>query len=197
MKKTLYAIILITLVSLTLTACTKKSDNQGLTGEGNGNEVAMNEEEESYNTSLLDLVKMGKSVKCTYEYSDEEASSSGTTYVSGEKTRSESIIKTADGEEETAYTITDGNTMYFWSAKDKQGIKMSVPEEDHEQDLDIPEAGETYQYNDQTLKMDYKCKPWIPDNSKFVAPSDVEFTDYDQIVKDMMEMSEQMNIPIE
>jgi hypothetical protein len=193
MKKTLYAVTLLTLVSLALTACTKKQDVG--TGE-NGQETGAGEEE-NYNASLMDLMKMGKNVKCTYEYSNDQASSSGTTYVSGDKTRSETVIKTSDGEVETAYTITDGKTMYFWSEEDKQGIKMSISEEDYEDDMDTPEIGENYQYNDQTQKMNYKCRPWIPDNSKFVAPSDIEFTDYDQMVKDMMEMSEQMNIPME
>jgi hypothetical protein len=194
MKKTVYAILLLGFVSLTLTACTKKVGEKGVTENGGAKETTANEGE-TFSSSLKDLMNLGRSVKCTYEFSDGQVTSKGVTYVSGEKTRSEATVVTPEGEEIISNTIVEGNTMYSWSDQDKKGIKITWSDEDMDEDMDLPEAGDSYEYNDLNKEMDYKCSPWIPDNSKFEAPNDVEFVDYNQMINDTMKMMEDMNIP--
>ena len=36
-------------------------------------------------------------------------------------------------------------------------------------------------------QMNYKCRPWIPDNSKFVVPTDIEFKDMTEMMQGFQE----------
>jgi hypothetical protein len=199
MKKNIYVIMLLGFLSLTLTACTKKVDDGGLTENGGDTGTEANGEEETFNTSLADLMKLGKNVKCNYEYTydgmdSEGQKMEGIVYVSGDKTRSEVKVRGEDGKEIVMNSITNGNTIYSWSSEENKGIKMTFSEEDMA-DTEIPETGDTVKYQDVKQEMEYRCVPWIPNNSKFEAPGNVEFIDYNQMIEDTMKMMEDMNIP--
>lgn len=201
MKK-LLIIPLIVLISLLLTACTaNKTGQKGTSGESkNSNTVAVepNEEEEISDASILDLAKLGKNVKCTYNSNEEETSMEGVVYVAGNKTRSDMKIKSEEGTEMDSSSITDSEWMYMWSSETDQGTKMNLKEMEalaskYENDNGSGEESDN-QYKDQTQKVDYKCRPWIVDNSKFDIPTNINFIDMNEMMKGLLEMSERINV---
>lgn len=195
MKKILL-VPLIVMISLLLTACTAKTGQQGSAGDENAATTSSGDEEESINGNILDLAGLGKKVKCTYAYDNENMSMSGVVYVSGSKTRSDATIKMSDGTENSMSTITDGEWMYMWTSESQQGTKMNLQEMKQTADEYKTDEGngQTNQYRNQTQDVDYKCRPWIVDNSKFDIPSDVNFIDMNEMMKGIIDMGKGMNL---
>lgn len=202
MKK-IYTVALLLITSLTLTACTsndeknakKTSVDKNLQESQESNEVVENiEKEENLKANILDLMKLGKSVKCTYEVKSEDATTKGQTYVSNGKTRTEMTIDAADGTKIDSFTITEGDWMYMWSSESEQGNKISLKEmESAAKDAVTENSENEASYNDQMEKVDYKCSPWIADDSKFNIPTNIEFIDLSEMMKGFLEMSK--NLP--
>jgi len=204
MKK-LFIIPLIVMISLLLTACTanniekkgKPSENKG----SNTTNVETNEEEEISDSSILDLAKLGKNAKCTYNSDEGGTIMEGVVYVSGNKTRSDMKITTAEGTKMDSSSITDSEWMYMWTSETDQGTKMNLKEMEalaskyENEDGSVEESD--YQYKDQTQKVDYKCRPWVVDNSKFDVPTNINFIDMNEMMKGLLEMSEKFNIQVE
>jgi hypothetical protein len=133
--------------------------------------------------SLKELITANVPQKCTFSATDETGSTEGTTYVSGGKVRSDATV-TDEGETTVSHMISDGKTNYIWTDGEKNGFKMTVPEEDAE-DISAPDSADTPVSNevDMDQKTDYKCAAWIPDNSVFVPPTNVTFTDFSQMME--------------
>lgn len=197
MKKSIYTIALLVVISLTLTACTKKGtqDSNLTSGSQDAQEtVEYADGEENINANILDLMKLGKSVKCTYELQSEGATTKGETYVSNGKTRSEITIDMEDGTKMDSYTISEGDWMYMWSSESDQGTKISLKEmESTVEDENIEDTGNEVDYNNQMEKIDYKCSPWIADDSKFEVPTNIEFVDFTEMMQGYIDMSK--NLP--
>jgi major membrane immunogen (membrane-anchored lipoprotein) len=197
MKKLLIVPLLV-MISLLLTACTSKTTEKGTSTDNKDEATAttQNDGEENIKGSILDLAKMGKNVKCTYKFDNEEAAMEGTVYVSGSKTRSDIKIKISDGTENDSTTITDGEWMYMWSTAAEQGTKMNIKDmeqmaEKYKTEGDAEEDSNN-QYKNQTQDVDYKCRPWVVDNSKFNIPTNIEFIDMNEMMKGLLEMSERL-----
>ncbi len=194
MKKNIYFFALLLTVPILLTACTKKEEISQESTQGES-EKTVAQEDETYNGDIFDLIKTGKNLKCTFAFKNDEISTEGVTYVAGEKTRSEMNVKTSEGEEITTISLTDGKKMYTWNTGNNQGTEIDLTEFQGEEDMDTPEVNDEYKYDDQSKKMEYKCSPWINiDNSKFEVPSDIEFTNFSEMMKEMMEMGDQIDI---
>lgn len=196
MKKFVYTLLVLGAIPLTLTACTEKSNVTDVADVMN-NDITEEDMEENYNLSLKELTGLGKNIKCTYDFSNEEASGKGIVYVSGNKMRSEMSVKTEGDGEIEAYTVSDDQYVYMWASNSNQGMRMSVSEEDYDyaEDMNSSDSSELYSYQDQNQKMDYKCLPWVPDNSKFDTPNDIDFIDYTEMLQDMMKSLEGMELP--
>lgn len=149
--------------------------------------------------SFRDLMKMGKSMKCEIVYSDQEMESTSMIYVSDNKIRNDVEVKDADGKTIVSHTIIDGDWMYLWTDGQKQGTKMKIEEQQAEQ----PEVPEEVEANLQHSRpqesekrnldeeFDYKCSPWIVDNSKFIPPTNIEFVDYSAVMEEMQMQAEE------
>ena len=165
----------------------EKSDDVDNTIENNIEEINENEEE-SFLGSIQDLLTRGKSLKCTYNIADGEGEATGVIYVSGNKIRSEvEITEDAGGKMKVDSIITE-DWMYTWNSFMPGGTKMNIKEMQSE-------TGEDYSQDEADKmkeEMDYKCRSWIPDNSKFAVPADVEFKDMTEMMQgfDMEEMEE-------
>jgi len=183
MKKAL-TVALLVVVSISLTGCLKKDNQQ--TGGGN--------EEEMFSGSFFDLVKRGKNVKCTFSDNSEDSSSEGTIYVSGSKARNDFVAKMNEGEDFESHSIVHGEYIYVWSSAGEQGTKMKLSDIEAQQE-EMPTAEdmkEAYQgYKDLQDEVDFKCRPWIPDNSKFNPPSNIEFVDMGEMMQQMQEQMTQ------
>ncbi|MFC1753545.1 hypothetical protein ACFL96_09170, partial [Thermoproteota archaeon] len=124
-------------------------------------------------------------LKCSWDFTMEGESASGTVYVKGDKFRSEVLVSG-----ETAYSMSDGTHMYSWSTMQADGMKFrmdSFEEPETKQDIgDFKESGSDAQ--DLNTEYDYKCTPWVVSSSKFVPPGDVKFADMTETMQQMAEM---------
>jgi len=178
MKKIVLLLVLLISVSVLLTACTPRKGSDGLSGVN---------QEENLKGSLFDLVKLGKNIRCTYSSSGESGESSGSTFVSGNKARSDFTATTNDGKKFESYSITDGDWIYIWTSQSDQGTKMKISEVTaNENKPDTSKLGEV------NSAFDYKCSPWIPDSSKFILPTNVTFVDFTETMKNLQEQADKM-----
>jgi hypothetical protein len=130
--------------------------------------------------SIKDLMASGVPQKCTFSTSDESGTSEGTTYVSGGSVRAD-FSTTIDGETSVSHMITDGKTSYVWEDGKPTGFKMVTPEYEEGFGSEDSEGTSEDEGVDLDQNADYVCAPWIPDNSFFEPPGDVDFTDFSKM----------------
>ncbi len=127
--------------------------------------------------SLADLLKSGVSQECDYSYATTSAKVSGKVYLSSGKMRSNYTTTISEQPPITGSMIVDGQTMYLWSTGQTQGFKAT---------FDETKANEqAKKYVDVKQKVDYSCRPGIVDASLFIPPTDVKFTDFSEMMKQM------------
>lgn len=123
--------------------------------------------------SLKDLFASGISQKCTFASNEGDASTQGTVYAVSGKSRAD-FSSVTSGQTVNSHMIVEGNTNYVWMDGQNKGFKSTF---DPNQASENPEAADKSKDTDLNKKVDYSCSPWIPDESLFTRPSDVEFTD--------------------
>lgn len=136
---------------------------------------------ESSNTiegSIMDLMKKGTSMHCTYTYNQDNVMMSGEFDVSGIKLAGKTTTKTGDKVFD-AYMIGDGDKMYTWTTMPlKMGWAMKYSEfeakETTKMSSEMKQKAESYMKNYK-----YNCSPASIDDSKFKVPADVKFTEMD------------------
>jgi len=187
MKKSFYISLLLFIFALTLSGCGSKKTAENKV-DSSGNVVATeNSDEEEFTASAFEMMGRGRSLHCTFSYEDEKegAKQSGDFYVDGrsKKFRSEGESTTKATKDEPAMTIkmksiSDGVYAYSWtSLNEKTGFKMKL---DQAVATSTDKNKETQDIN-QAVK--FRCRPWTVDNSLFVVPSDINFTDMDEMMK--------------
>lgn len=136
--------------------------------------------------SIAGLIAAGKSVNCTMNYPDGQGS--GSVYVSGKKVRGDFSVL-AEGKEYKSSMIQDGDYAYLWSDADKKGTKIKVS------GLGSGSAPTGANSQSQAVNLDQqvdlKCSSEGVDASKFVVPSDVEFTDMSAMMEKVQQQSGQ------
>ena len=168
MKK-VFIFVGICLLAVLLTACGGQK-NATPTGQPKA---------ESISGSILDLLKLGKSSKCVLSAKTDQTITSGTTYLSNNKARSDYEMTGPDGKAIAGHFISDGTWMYTWTeGAYAQAIKFKLDQ--------MPTPGVEGQAQDVSNlqdKMDYKCYGWAADQSVFVPPANINFTDYSELLK--------------
>lgn len=145
-------------------------------------------------TSLKELILQNKSMQCTYSYASGEDSTEGTFYVDSKRVRADMTSTIQDGSENKTHMIQDGEKMYVWDdSSPENGYMMTIPDNFDEMtdeamktDETIPTAPEAEQKEmfDTTYEGEYNCNAWKVDESYFVPPTDVNFTDFDSFMQD-------------
>ncbi len=157
----------------------------------------MDEQSESAaEMSFWDLLRMGKSQKCTFSEENDMSKSEGTFYMSDGKGRA-TLLSTDLSDKNAGMTTrsnmifdTESNTIYFWNDATKQGMKMAMSqkldspamEKDTANGTPIPSRPEDVA-KDFNHKYSYDCNPWTADEAMFAVPSDVVFTDVAEMMK--------------
>ncbi len=162
---------------------TEKSTTESIS-LGNSSESS---DSQSVSGTFMDLLALGESYQCTFETVDESGNqTSGMVYVagSGDKLRGEFTINTPEDTTYDAYILRDGTYNYLWSSQEPQGFKTAISEEDEGLFSDDKEGNTGYGVDDEA-NVDFNCDKWRVDNSKFVPPSDVEFTDFSQMMQNV------------
>ena len=178
-KKIIIIIALVIVLILAFLFIKKPAPTTSITQTGNP-ETATGSGVESVKSTLLDLAKSGKSAQCTFAVSGSEGSSSGTTYVSGSKSFTTIKVVSNNGIEIEANSIMDGGWLYSWRVGTTNGTKINI---DDIKSQTNPSS--SIEANAANTSVDYKCSPWTVDNSVFTIPSDVQFTDLTQTLKQL------------
>ena len=144
--------------------------------------------ESSMQSTLKGLLAKGIAQKCTFTDKTESFDMSGVMYMAGNRLRGD-YNSVMDGKTIVSHMITDNNTSYTWQDDQTTGFMMKFEPEKvtagaANQDKNI--TGESKSTQNQTFDpekvVDYKCSPWITDNSLFVPPKNIKFTDYSSMV---------------
>jgi hypothetical protein len=193
MKKLLIITLLLVLGgTLTAYGLLKKGGEKSDTPENSNSK----DQEEMLNTSLKDLLTLGKNYKCTFEDTQDGTTTSGEIYIAGKKFRSNLVVK-QDGKVMEMHSLSDNTWMYTWGDMMETGMKMNIEEmEKLGEDVsgeNVPgktvTAKDTAGYTEQN---DFRCKPWVVDNSKFKLPNDVEFVDLTETLNNLQEGTQEM-----
>jgi len=126
------------------------------------------------------VLGLGKSLECTVSYVEEGTDYEQVTYFSNNKFRSDvDIIDQTEPFE--SHVINDGTWLYMWSSMQAQGTKFLLEDMEGDASADDYDAEAV----DLEKQYEFKCVPWIADNSKFVPPSNIEFVDIGDMMQDM------------
>ena len=141
-----------------------KKDND-IKDEGNANAKS----------SLRSLLALGKNTMCTFTSVVENSSSSGTVYIASNGDMSGDFTSQTSSGTVTSHMIMKGGTSYVWSGA--QGAKMNVSA------TEATTSSNTNQSVDLDAQVDYDCKNWTRDDSKFTVPTNVNFIDIEAMMK--------------
>ncbi|MBS3161770.1 hypothetical protein J4476_03690 [Candidatus Woesearchaeota archaeon] len=155
MKKDAILIIMV-LGLLMLGACSKNTETS-TTGNS-----------DKFSGKLADIMSSGSSYKCTTMQENNQVDM----YVKGEKVRSE--LTTPQGK---VNVIADENQcVWMWQDGNSQGTKL-CSETQTTEDSDAQVQGKT------DPNADVECNKMVVDNSMFVPPTNVQFSDLSEMLK--------------
>jgi hypothetical protein len=117
--------------------------------------------------SIQQLVGLGKSVTCTFATTTASGSQQGTIYVSNGMVAGDFTANVTGGSPIDAHMIVRDNTSYVWTSATNQGFKSTVA-------ASSTGTG-TGQGLDYSAQMNYECKSWNADSSKFNLPTNISF----------------------
>lgn len=146
---------------------------------------------EAFNGSVQDLIKLGKSTKCVLQGKEGDSIASGTTYISGNKARGDFQMTGAGETATNGHFISDGTWMYSWNDASKdQAVKFKI---DEMQKPEFKGQADTKGASNYEDIMDYKCYSWTANQSSFVPPADINFTDFSETMKQLQNQTEGLN----
>jgi hypothetical protein len=119
------------------------------------------------------------SYQCTVKQYMDDFGSEGIVYVSAGKIRGE-FTTVAEGKNLETSIIVDNGYQYVWSSAMQNGFKMKLPESTTTSTTGASTSG-TYSWNAEQIG-DYDCTPWTVEQSKFIPPSTIVFTDMSAMV---------------
>lgn len=129
--------------------------------------------------SLRSLLTIGKDTMCTFTSVHEGVTSSGVVYIaSNGDMRGDFKSDTSVAGTINSNMIMKGGTSYVWSGA--QGAKMNVSATQETQTTTSSNANQSV---DLDVQVDYDCKNWTRDDSKFVVPTNVNFIDLEAMMK--------------
>ena len=127
--------------------------------------------------SFRSLVAMGRNTQCTFTSLQQDVTSSGTVYItSSGNMRGDFTTQMSSGTQTSSMILKDGYS-YVWTGN--QGAKISVASLDDKTSADA----QAQQSVDLDAQVDYDCKDWSVDQSKFTLPSGVNFVDIEAMLK--------------
>ncbi len=151
----------------------------------------LSEDEDSFVGNILDLAKLGKTVKCTYEAEYEGSKMSGVTYISGDKIRADFTTTDAENEKVDGHMILDGSWEYTWTTLSDQGVKMNIKDLENkvQQNTDGTNSDKSFDALSDDVK--YNCTKWAADNSMFEVPNNINFVDFTETLDSFTSESEE------
>ncbi|MCK5416452.1 hypothetical protein KAI92_03430 [Candidatus Parcubacteria bacterium] len=200
MNKNFLTIACLVMITITLSSCSllggdkegkENIDNKKTTEKSKTKESKKSINEDSkdndgkdgnYFETMEDLMKRGKTMKCTYTQEIEDGpTASGIIYMSDGNARTEITMNEGTDRVGKMYAITDQDWVYSWTESSPKGFKMTK------------EASEMSKENKETIsdmtdEIDFTCKSWKKDSSKFKAPTGIVFEDMSEMLEDFADM---------
>jgi len=189
MKKKLFSFLLLLPLALAVGGCGQKAAVNQVPAANTPAAQNTAVQTDKISATPMEMMQGGKTLDCSYSYTDDQGNrQNGEFFVDGinGKFRSDSMItakSTTMPGNTLAHSISDGTYAYTWSSTDlKTGYKISL-----KQATSSPAAATTSSQNTEDLsrKIDYNCRAWTVDNSKFALPAGVTFTDMDQMLNSL------------
>jgi len=146
-----------------------KTESEAKQGSNNG--------DGNYFETMQDLMARGKSMRCTYTQEVEGGgTATGVVYMADKNARVEITIKEANSPSGKMYALMNQEWVYSWVDGSSQGVKMTL------------EASELSEKNEETVsnlskEIEFECKSWKKDNSKFKVPTNIEFQDMSEMME--------------
>ncbi len=189
---------------ITLSACSKKEDGSASVNfeVGRvGKEDVKTSEKEGMMEKVVDKMRGGQ--KCVLKENDKVVS---TVYMNGERMRADGDGSIFDDTSSggASSMINDGEWVYMWDHAEKKGMKMKIEKEhmdevaNEEDEIDEYSEGDVERLiaDNDDRDLDYACEKWKVDEKMFIPPTDVEFTDMQEMMDNMVkEMSGGEDMP--
>lgn len=144
---------------------------------------------------VADAMASGKSVECVM--TQVTSNNSFTYQVKGKKIHA--FGQLSPEASESGNMLTDGEFMYTWSDQTKEGTKFLIPTETEveQQPEDLSKVVPDFRNTDtqqeyENLGYSINCTEKNLDDSVFIAPSDVKFTDLSQMMGAAKQYQQQM-----
>jgi hypothetical protein len=182
-KTTLWAIIGVVVIGGGVYFATKNKGAEigDVKNEGDSAQVATDasssdaryKSEFKENTSLLSILNAGGSYQCTFAIDVANSKSTGTVYIANKKMAGdfESVVPQVNMTIKS-HMVSDGDYMYTWSDMMPQGVKIKI--DPNATNVKTPEASGASSF-DYNQNLDYDCKAWSADTSKFIPPANITF----------------------
>lgn len=187
MKNIIIGIAVIALLGLGYWGYKYMNSNSASGAGPNGKKMAQ-QNPVSGKMSIKDLMNLGTTQTCTFTSKTPEGTTSGASYISGQKVRTDFTTTDPAGKSTEGHIIMDGSYMYSWSNESEPGFKMQITEDLANTIEESKESISEYQqaYNPDE-KIDYNCSSWSMDVGQFTPPANVTFTDFSEQLKMMQE----------
>ena len=168
-------------------AQTEQGQNAPQAADANSQSGQPQSQENKISASLKDLLGMGKTLKCTATTTSDKFTTTGTTYVSGDKMRTDTMSQAGDAVQTNSHIIVADGWMYMWSEGTSTGMKFDVNamKQNNTPGTENTNQGSPSASNQLDNKADFGCSPWTADESVFAIPQDVTFTDQSAVLNNL------------
>lgn len=127
--------------------------------------------------TLVNLLKIGKDIECSFVFSDSAVYSEGTGFFADGKIRVDAISRSTNGVTYVSKVVITKDKIQAWGDSGAGTYAVTMP---------IIATSSTSTAESEYLNIDesvsYTCRPWNVDGSIFVPPADLEFFDVGQLM---------------
>lgn len=145
-------------------------------------------EDKSGQKSIAEMLALGTNLECTLS---DATGTSGTVYVQNESTLRGDFVSAPGATAQNSHVILKDREIYVWTDSSTTGFKASLAETNTSfAQLKDYASGPIGDSVDVNSKVDYDCKNWAYDDSKFTLPSGVDFQDFTGLVNNIKNEAE-------
>jgi len=169
--KRIIIVVIVLIIIAGAIILTKRNENSSDTISPASSETSSEETSNSSNEgsgTIANLFSKTGNFQCTVSSPDPSAVSNGTFYISNGKVRGDFASTIPDFGSVESHMIRDTEYVYVWTSSAPQGMKIKM---DAYSSGSMP-GGDGLR---PTSKIDYDCKPWTLELSKFTPPSGITF----------------------
>ncbi|MEY4602345.1 MAG: hypothetical protein RL292_286 [Candidatus Parcubacteria bacterium] len=128
--------------------------------------------------TFSELLKQGGSYRCTVNQYVQNIESKGVVFIDKDRIRGDFSTQTQGMNIDSSLVVKDGYTYTWSSALGARGIKIknSTPYGGAQVKGQNTQMTSTYGFNGEQIG-DYDCEAWAVDESKFIPPMSITFTE--------------------